>query len=135
MAKFDGVDPLDDYGPPTTAFLYRHSGGLSANGVLPLTASYVTFNAGDGPGLPLVFKDDRAAAEIPPRSIPGYGGFLSRSIQVINDSATSIFISFDGVWDHFEIKAGEGRIADHHSARKIWLRGQVGGEAYRLSVW
>lgn len=116
--------------------LYRHAGGLSPTGVLVLTTAYASFDGGAGAGTPLVFKDDVAAAMTPnPVVFPETGGFLSQAMQYINDSATSIFFSFDGIRDHFELKAGENILFDWVKTRHIYLRGEAGGESFRLIVW
>jgi hypothetical protein len=131
---------IDTYSGICSYILYRHFGGASPDGVLPLTSDYATFDplqpeinssAGDA----LVFKDDRALAESPPRVYPKTDGFICQGIQYINDSASSIFFSLDGIRDHFELKAGENFLYDWIKTRKIWLRGAAGGEAYRLVVW
>jgi len=115
--------------------LFRHFGGTSPDGVLPLAISYALFDGGGGLNTPLVFKDDLAAAETPPREYPKDTGFTCTGIQFINDSARPIFFSLDGLGDHFELKAGENILFDFIRAQQIWLRGDAGGESYRLVVW
>ena len=114
--------------------LYRHAGGLSPDGVIALAISYVLFDGGGGPNTPIVFKDDVAAAETPPRLYPEIGGFTSQLTVLTNDDATSIFFSMDGIRDHGEIKAGETIQFDFLRIQSMWLRGEVGGESYRLWV-
>lgn len=123
------------YSGLSSYILFRHSGGSSPDHVLALAATYAAFNAGNGAGNPLLFKDDRAAAETPSRVYPKDNGFRCAAFQVINDSAVSIFFSFDGVKDHFELFAGENVLFDKLHTDRIWLRGAAGGEAYRLIVW
>jgi hypothetical protein len=119
--------------------MFRHFGGLSSP---ELSQPIVTTYAGFTPilpaaamGLPLVFKDDIAHAETPPRSYPKDTGFRSTGMQLINDDTTSIFFSLDGIRDHFELKGGENILFDFIRAQGIWLRGENGGEDYRLIVW
>ena len=115
--------------------MFRHSGGLSPDGVVALTTTYATFDGGAGPGNIMLFKDDLAAAETPPRVLPVEGGFVCTAFQLINDSAGSIFFSFDGIRDHFELKVNENILFDLVKATGLFLRGSAAGLAYRLIVW
>jgi len=120
--------------------LYRWDGaaGASPEHQQPITTAYNTFSPvlpSGSPGDPLIFKDDLAHAETPPREYPPDTGFTSTGLQLINDAATSIFFSLDGKRDHFELRAGENILFDFIRAQGIWLRGAAGGEAYRLIVW
>ena len=120
--------------------LFRQDGGTtpSALATIPITTSYATF-IGDGvgpPPTPITFKDDVAAAATPPVVLPVTGGFTSQGLQYINDHATStIFLSLDGINDHFELKAQENITFDFMKTQQIWLRGTIGAEPYRLRVW
>ena len=63
-------------------------------------------------------------------------GFSSFSIMIVNDDATGyIEYSFDGVNVHGRLHAGESRAMDFRRQRQIWLRGESGGESYRLEVY
>jgi len=115
--------------------LFRHDGAGSPDHVLALTVAYATFDGGGGAASPLIFKDDVAASETPSRVYPETGGFTSQGIILSNDSVTVIFFSLDSITDHGAILVGETVQFDFIRARQIWLRGTVGGEAYRLWVW
>lgn len=115
--------------------MFRHSGGLSPDGILAVTTDYATFDGGFGPGNIMLFRDDPAAAEVPTRVLPKEGGFLCTAFQLVNDSAGSIFFSFDGIRDHFELKAGENILFDLVKSTGLFLRGSAAGLAYRLIVW
>ena len=125
--NYNGVSPI--------YILFRHSGGASPDGILPIAATYAAFDGGGGAGTPLVFKDDVAAAETPSRNYPPDTGFTAQGFQLINDSGSSIFFSLDGIRDHWELKAGENILFDVFRGEHLWLRGTAGGEAYRLIVW
>ena len=63
-------------------------------------------------------------------------GFPSFSILVVNDDAARyIEYSFDGTDVHGRLHAGESRTMDFRRQRRIWLRGESGGESYRLEVY
>jgi len=63
-------------------------------------------------------------------------GFSSFSILIVNDDAVGfIEYSFDGVNVHGRLHAGESRVMDFRRQRHIWLRGESGGESYRLEVY
>ena len=119
---------IDTYSGLCSYILFRHTGAGSPDGILALPAAYV-------PAAPLVFKDDRAAAETPPRAYPKTGGFTCTGFQFINDSGATIFFSLDGVQDHFAMLAGENILFDKIHVRQMWLRGTAGGESFRLVVW
>ncbi|MBN1882786.1 MAG: hypothetical protein JW885_11475 [Deltaproteobacteria bacterium] len=63
-------------------------------------------------------------------------GFSSFSILIINDDAAGhIEYSFDGEHVHGRLLAGESRVMDFRRQRRMWLRGESGGELYRLEVY
>ena len=60
-------------------------------------------------------------------------GFTSKDTIVINDSDTNyIEVSFDGTNTHWKLLDGEGFDFAKNSITTIYLRGQAGGESYRL---
>ena len=116
--------------------LYRHDGGASTNGELPLATTYAAFdNKQLNPvvlGSPMIFYNDFEAQK--GENWPS-DGFVSNGAQLINDGATSIFFSLDGIWDTFELRAGENILFDWIKEQQMWLRGAVAGTNYRLIVW
>jgi hypothetical protein len=63
-------------------------------------------------------------------------GFASFSITVFNDAENgSIEYSFDGQNVHGRLNAGEVRKMDFCRHETVWIRGQSGGEDYRLEVY
>ncbi len=65
-------------------------------------------------------------------------GFTSFSISLTNDGAVTdgyIEYSFDGVNVHGRINNGEGFANDFRAQAHIYLRGQNGGEKYRLGAY
>lgn len=65
-------------------------------------------------------------------------GFTSFSISLTNDGAVTegyIEYSFDGTTVHGRINNGEGFAHDFQAQPSIWLRGQNGGEKYRLGAY
>ena len=63
-------------------------------------------------------------------------GFDSRGIIIVNDSASRyIEWSWDGVNVHGKLKLGESITMDNKSESSIYLRGESGGEEYRVIAW
>ncbi len=63
-------------------------------------------------------------------------GFASFSITLSSDAASGwIEYSFDGVHTGGRVKPGGARKMDFCRHRMIWLKGQTGGEEYRLEVY
>ena len=64
-------------------------------------------------------------------------GFASFSIFIANDQSSTGYIeySFDGTNIHGRLGATEKRSMDFRRQREIWLRGESGGESYRLEVY
>jgi len=62
-------------------------------------------------------------------------GFKSSSIQIVNDAATAITFSFDGVTAHGIVLANSTLTLQWIRRPQIYLKGASGGEAYRLFVW
>jgi hypothetical protein len=63
-------------------------------------------------------------------------GFASFSITLFNDAESgSIEYSFDDQNVHGRVMPGESRKMDYSRHGVVWLRGQSGGEAYRLEVY
>lgn len=63
-------------------------------------------------------------------------GFTSRGIIIVNDHASRyIEWSFDGINVHGKLKFGESITMDNKSETSIYLRGESGGEEYRLFIW
>jgi len=64
-------------------------------------------------------------------------GFSSFSIFIANDQTSTGYIeySFDGTNVHGRLKATEKKTMDFRRQREIWLRGESGGESYRLEVY
>ncbi|MEM4711325.1 MAG: hypothetical protein QXL18_05245 [Candidatus Woesearchaeota archaeon] len=62
--------------------------------------------------------------------------FTARAIVIINDSDTNyIEFSFDGTNVHGKLKSHEVFMFDGISRDSIYLRGQAGGEGFRLWSW
>lgn len=61
--------------------------------------------------------------------------FGSTKIFLANDSAGYIEYSLDGTNVHGKLVAGEKREMPDRFLHRIYLRGQAGGEAYRLEVY
>jgi hypothetical protein len=57
--------------------------------------------------------------------------FLSNTIQIVNDGATNLWFSFDGIADHGRVLPGEALTQDFRRERRIWFRGTT-GSAYRF---
>ena len=63
-------------------------------------------------------------------------GFSSFSITIFNDAGSGwIEYSYDGVDANGRVMAGEVRKMDFCRHESIWLRGESGGESYRLEVY
>lgn len=63
-------------------------------------------------------------------------GFASFSITFFNDAESGwIEYSFDGQNVHGRVTPGETRKMDFCRHQSVWLRGQSGGESYRLEVY
>ena len=81
------------------------------------------------------FSDDAARALTTSFSASDFG-FPSFSITLSNDAESGwIEYSFDGQHVCGNVKPGETRKMDFCRHRTIWLRGQNGGEGYRLEVY
>lgn len=62
--------------------------------------------------------------------------FTARALVIINDSDTNyIEFSFDGTNVHGKLKSHEVFMFDGISRDLIYLRGQAGGEGFRLWSW
>ena len=70
------------------------------------------------------FADDISGAE-----------FLSFAVMLANDGGSDIFFSWDGINVHGRVSPGTNVSFEHKRKRKIFLRGAVGGETYRLWAW
>jgi hypothetical protein len=63
-------------------------------------------------------------------------GFTSFSITVINDGQSDwIEYSFDGQSANGRVLPGESRKMDFCRHESVWLRGESGGQDYRLEVY
>jgi hypothetical protein len=63
-------------------------------------------------------------------------GFTSTNILIVNDHASNyISFSFDGTNEHGRILAGESVLFSGLGKSSIYLKGQSGGEGYRLWAW
>jgi hypothetical protein len=63
-------------------------------------------------------------------------GFTSTNILIVNDHASNyISFSFDGINEHGRILAGESVLFTGLGKSSIYLKGQAGGEGYRLWAW
>jgi len=63
-------------------------------------------------------------------------GFLATSMIISNDSPNTIYISFMyPSWIQFTLFAGETISFDNRKRTGIYLSGQAGGEAYRVTAW
>lgn len=65
-------------------------------------------------------------------------GFNSISISLTHDGEISegyIEYSFDGAAVHGRLRSGEGFAQDYRKQPGIWLRGEAGGEHYRLGAY
>lgn len=61
--------------------------------------------------------------------------FTSIAIFLVNDSSNYIEFSFDGINVHGKVFKKEILVFDRIAKTGIYLRGQAGGEAYRLWAW
>jgi len=60
--------------------------------------------------------------------------FLSASVMLINDGATDVWFSFDGVTDAFRVRPGEPITHDFRRARQVWFRGTA-ATPFRFAAW
>lgn len=88
-----------------------------------------------------VFFKDSSMVTIPPTPtwVGITFGFTSYSISLTNDGVTAgagfIEYSFNGANVHGRVLAGEGFAHDFQAQSGIYLRGQTGGEEYRLGAY
>jgi len=81
------------------------------------------------------YFQDQSGAALTGSFVSQSFGFSSFSISIVNDAAGYIEYSFDGTEVHGRLHAGESRVMDFRRQRRIWLRGESGGESYRLEVY
>lgn len=84
-----------------------------------------------------IFYEDGTSALTTVFALKAFG-FPSFNITLTNDGAVGegwIEYSFDGVTTHGRLKDGEGFSHDFQTQTGIYLRGQVGGEKYRLGAY
>jgi hypothetical protein len=82
------------------------------------------------------YFEDQAGTALTASFVSQSFGFASFSLLIINDDTTDyIEYSFDGTNVHGRLLAGESRVMDFRRQRQVWLRGQSGGESYRLEVY
>lgn len=94
---------------------FQGRGASALNGGPALTTAYQKFT----------FADNRTGGE-----------FLSSSILLSNDHvANYIDYSFDGVTFDGRLYFGETKTLPVKHARAIWLKGQAGGEQYRVEAY
>lgn len=68
--------------------------------------------------------------------VVGDGEFVATYVSITNDEGTNdIFVSWDGITNHWRVKKGETRLFPYMRERFIYLKGQAGGETYRVSAW
>ena len=80
------------------------------------------------------YKDEVGVALTNAYAIQNFG-FTSRSFMLINDDATGyIKWSWDGINDAGKLKIGESISFDNCKHESIYLKGEIGGEQYRLTV-
>lgn len=101
--------------PANHFFVGWDTGGVAINGGIVLTTDYQEID----------FLDNRTG-----------GGFLSAVVSLSNDDPGNyIEYSFDGTTFDGRLYASETFTMPVKHARKIWLRGQAGGEAYRVTAY
>jgi len=67
---------------------------------------------------------------------PGSGvQFLSQGMIYANDGGSDIEFSWDGIQVNGVVKPGEVLTFDNRHKLKTYIRGTVGGEAYRFWAW
>lgn len=101
--------------PANHFFVGQATGAVALNGGPALTTTYQQ----------LPFLDNRTG-----------GAFLSAVVSLSNDDpANYIEYSFDGKIFDGRLYAGETFTMPIKAARSIWLRGQAGGELYRVTAY
>jgi len=59
----------------------------------------------------------------------------ANNFRIVNKAATQINFSFDGTTNKGDLEAGEWTSFAGLRSPVIWLKGAVGGEAYKLWAW